>query len=304
MSSTLMATATTPQQLLDKYVRVRAFTEDLCSTLAVEDYVVQSMTDVSPTKWHICHVTWFFEQFVLGAAIPEYRSPNPQFAYLFNSYYVQAGPRYLRPRRGLLTRPTVEEAFRYRAHVDRAMEELIVEAGDDLFARLAPVIELGLNHEQQHQELILTDIKHVFAQNPLFPVFRERKTIDYAPQLSALEWVGFDDGVYEIGHDGGGFAYDNEAPRHRVFLEPFELSSRLITNAEYLEFMEDGGYRNAPLWLSEGWAAVEGNGWEAPLYWQKRDGEWWHMTLAGLRPVEGAKPIYHISYFEADAYAR
>ncbi len=303
MSSVMMATDTTPEQLLAKYRRVRAFTEHLCSPLTVEDYVVQSMTDASPTKWHICHVSWFFEQFVLSEVVKTYESPDPRFAYLFNSYYIQAGPRYLRPRRGLISRPTVEEAHAYRAHVDRAMAEFIRGGGEDAFERMAPVIEIGLNHEQQHQELILTDIKHMLAQNPLHPVYREAKARDYTPQVQKLGWVGFDEGVYQIGHDGEGFGYDNESPRHRVFLEPFELGDRLITNGEFIEFIEDGGYETSCHWLSEGWSTVEGQGWEAPLYWESRDGEWLNFTLAGLRPVVRDEPVCHVSYFEANAFA-
>ena len=303
MISVLTATETTPEQLLAKYRRVRAFTEELCRPLATEDYVVQSMADVSPTKWHISHVSWFFEQFVLVPKNPGYRSPDPQFAYLFNSYYVQAGPRFLRPRRGLLTRPTVEEAYRYRAHVDRHMEEFISGADEERFREVGPVIELGLNHEQQHQELILTDIKHVLSQNPLSPVYRERVTVETASSVPDPDWVTFSEGVYEIGHEGEGFAYDNEGPRHRVFLEPFRLATRLVTNGEYIGFIEDGGYKRSDLWLSEGWATVEDKKWEAPLYWSERDGDWWMMTLAGLRRVERTEPVCHLSYFEASAYA-
>ncbi len=280
MSNALMATETTSEELVARYRKVRAFTEELCRPLAIEDYVVQSMPDVSPTKWHICHVSWFFEQFVLGAHDADYESPDPRFAYLFNSYYVQAGPRFLRPRRGLLSRPTVEEAFAYRARVDRHMGDFITGVGDDVFEEYAPVIEVGLNHEQQHQELMLTDIKHVLAQNPLNPVYRALKPAA-STTVPALDWVDFEEGVYEIGHDGEGFAYDNEDPRHRTFLEPYQLTNRLITNGEYLEFMADGGYRRSELWLSEGWATVQEKGWEAPMYWQTADGAWAVFTLGG-----------------------
>ncbi len=303
MSNALMATETTSEELVARYRKVRAFTEELCRPLAIEDYVVQSMPDVSPTKWHICHVSWFFEQFVLGAHDADYESPDPRFAYLFNSYYVQAGPRFLRPRRGLLSRPTVEEAFAYRARVDRHMGDFITGVGDDVFEEYAPVIEVGLNHEQQHQELMLTDIKHVLAQNPLNPVYRALKPAA-STKVPALDWVDFEEGVYEIGHDGEGFAYDNEDPRHRTFLEPYQLTNRLVTNGEYLEFMADGGYRRSELWLSEGWATVQEKGWEAPMYWQTADGAWAVFTLGGLRPVESSEPACHLSYFEADAYAR
>ena len=303
-TAVLPATKTTPDELLARYRSVRAFTEELCEPLAPEDYVVQSMTDASPTKWHICHVSWFFEQFVLEEHVRDYSSPDPRFAYLFNSYYIQAGPRYARPSRGLISRPTVEEAYEYRSHVDRAVEEFIGQVDDELFAELAPIIELGLNHEQQHQELILTDLKHMLSHNPLNPVYRERKPVGSAGRVSPLEWTAFSEGVYEIGHDGDGFAYDNECPRHRVFLEPFELASRPITNGEYLEFMGDGGYQRPELWLSDGWATVQREGWDSPLYWRRQDDGWWQFTMSGLRPVERAEPACHLSYYEADAFAR
>ncbi|QXD14620.1 ergothioneine biosynthesis protein EgtB [Rhodocaloribacter litoris] len=291
--------------LATRYRDVRAFSETLCRPLVTEDYVIQSMPDVSPTKWHLAHTTWFFETFVLKEHDPAYEPFHPAYAYLFNSYYVQAGERFYRPHRGLLSRPTVEEVYRYRAHVDRHVTALIEGAGPARLETIAPLVEIGLHHEQQHQELILTDLKHVFSMNPLYPVYAERRAVeDAAAPGDGMDWVVFEEGLYEIGHDGRGFAYDNEGPRHRRFLQAFALADRLVTNAEYLAFMEDGGYERPELWLSLGWATVEERGWKAPLYWERRDGTWYHYTLGGFRLVDPAEPVCHISYFEADAYAR
>ena len=287
----------------ERYHEVRARTEDLCEPLATEDYVVQSMEDVSPTKWHLAHTTWFFETFVVQPHAPGYQALDPLYAFLFNSYYVRAGERHCRAQRGYLSRPTVVEVFAYRAHVDGAMQGLLDGADDQLMERLAPLVELGLHHEQQHQELLLTDIKHVFSVNPLRPTYRARPA-EAQPTATPLGWVPFPGGVHEVGHQGGDFAFDNEGPRHRVFLEPFALATRLVSNGEYLEFMEDGGYRRAELWLSLGWATVQEHGWSEPFYWEKRDGEWWHFTLQGMRRVDPGEPVTHLSYFEADAYAR
>jgi ergothioneine biosynthesis protein EgtB len=289
--------------LAERYARVRQFSEALCEPLATEDYVVQSMEDVSPTKWHLAHTTWFFETFILRPHVQAYREFDPSFAFLFNSYYVQAGERHCRAQRGYISRPTVAEVFAYRRHVDAAMAQLL-DAGDAGVApEIEPLVEIGLNHEQQHQELMLTDIKHVFGVNPLRPAYRQQPThaVAAAPPMG---WVGFAGGVHRIGHDGAGFAYDNEAPRHRVYLEPYALATRLVTNGEYLDFMRDGGYERAELWLSMGWATVQENDWSEPFYWERRDDEWWHYTLGGMQPVEAAGPVTHLSYFEADAYAR
>jgi ergothioneine biosynthesis protein EgtB len=285
------------------YQYVRRFSQYLAEPLKTEDYCIQSAEMVSPTKWHLAHTSWFFETFILGEYRNGYRSLHPQYAFLYNSYYNQAGPMHSRPRRGLISRPTVEETFEYRRYVDEHMIRLISgAAGDDLQA-IARLVTLGCNHEQQHQELMLTDIKHVFAQNPLHPVYRpaaERGSGSVPP----LQWISVDEGIYEIGHAGGGFAYDNENPRHRVFLEPFKLASRLITNGEYLEFINDGGYRRPELWLSAGWDTVQLQGWKAPLYWMENDGSWSITTLGGLRPLDPDEPVCHVSYFEADAFAR
>lgn len=287
----------------DHYTRVRSFTEHLCRTLVPEDYVIQSMPDVSPTKWHLAHTSWFFETFLLKPHLDGYSPFHPEYAFLFNSYYVQAGERHCRAQRGLLSRPTVEEVYAYRAYVDEHMHYLLAGLDAGLARVLLPLVEIGIHHEQQHQELMLTDIKHVFSINPLHPVFSE-----YAEQKSqpndAARWVQFDGGLYEVGHPGPGFSYDNELPRHRYFLDDFELSSQLVTNEAYLEFMEEGGYERPELWLSEGWATAQREGWKAPLYWEDRGGEWLHFTLSGLRPVQGDEPVCHVSLFEADAFAR
>jgi ergothioneine biosynthesis protein EgtB len=286
---------------------VRAFTESLCAPLATEDYVVQSMPDVSPTKWHLAHTTWFFETFVLVPHAPGYRPYHPDYAFLFNSYYVQAGERHCRAQRGYISRPTVAEVFEYRHHVDAAMH-VMLEHAEHGSSDVARVVEIGLNHEQQHQELVLTDIKHVLSVNPLRPAYREDTggghDAGVAHSAAPVAWVEFAGGLHSIGHDGDGFAYDNEGPRHRVWLEPFALAARLVTNAEYTAFMDDGGYQRPELWLSLGWATVQEHGWTEPFYWEQRDGEWWHCTLGGMRRVAPDEPVCHVSYFEADAFAR
>ena len=299
-------------RLLGRFREVRDFTNALCRELEPEDCVVQSMPDVSPTKWHLAHTTWFFETFILKKFLPGYRAEVPEYAYLFNSYYNAAGDMHRRDLRGLISRPTVKEAQRYRASIDSHIADLLDRAGAQLLDEIEPILVLGIHHEQQHQELLLTDIKHVFAQNPLYPIFRQTRTHrpalasggTRAPALPApVHFVSFNEAIVEIGHDGRGFAYDNEGPRHRALVPAFSLASRLVTNGEYLAFMEDGGYKRPEFWLSLGWTTVNEQRWEAPLYWVKRDGRWWNFTLAGLRPVDESEPVTHISYFEADAYA-
>jgi ergothioneine biosynthesis protein EgtB len=286
--------------LLERYRSIRRTTEALCEPLAVEDYVIQSMPDASPAKWHLAHTSWFFETFVLEPGLPGYRSLDPRYRTLFNSYYYTVGPMHLRPERGLLSRPTVAQIYEYRRHVDQHMERFL-ETGA-LLEQLAPVVTLGLNHCQQHQELLLTDLKHAFWKNPLFPVYRngEEKAGEGVP----LRWIPFSEGVRSVGHDGDGFAFDNEGPRHRVFLEAFRLGHRLVTNEEYLAFMKDGGYERPEFWLSDGWAARMQEKWDAPLYWFSKQGAWKQFTLAGVRDVQGTEPVCHVSYYEADAYAR
>jgi ergothioneine biosynthesis protein EgtB len=292
------------ETLIRRYQQVREFTERLCQPLVTEDYVIQAMPDVSPPKWHLAHTSWFFETFILAAASPRYGSPHAAYAYLFNSYYVAAGARHCRPKRGLLSRPTVDEVYAYRAQVDKFMTSFLEGLNGQEANTWAPIVELGLHHEQQHQELLLTDLKYNFFCNPLRPVYVTAGIPRCTQDVSALQWVSFPEGVYWIGHDGQGFAFDNELPRHRSFLEPFQLASRLITNADYLAFMADGGYERPELWLSMGWEALQREGWKAPLYWEQLDGTWRMMTLAGMQPVQAADPVCHVSYYEADAYAR
>ena len=288
---------------IEQYQKVRHFTEYLCEPLVTEDYVVQSMPDVSPTKWHIAHVSWFFETLLLLPNVPGYRSLHPQYAYLFNSYYNTLGERHCRPHRGLISRPTVKEAYEYRRYVDEHMLNFLEHLDEQRLEELAPMITLGFHHEQQHQELIVTDIKHVLSCNPLYPAYKARPSAN-PTSVPPMEWISFPEGIYWTGHEGNGFAFDNEEPRHREFVHPFQLASRLVTNGEYLEFLESSGYRDPLLWLSEGWATVNAEEWQAPLYWEKRDGRWYTMTLTGLHELDPAEPACHISYFEADAYAR
>jgi len=291
-------------RLRARYEAVRKMTESLARPLSPEDCQVQSMPDASPVKWHLAHTTWFFETFVLAPHAPGFAVFHPSFTYLFNSYYNAVGDRLPRPRRGLVTRPALDEVYRYRAATDRAMESYFESAGETLPAVMAAVIELGLNHEQQHQELILTDIKHALAQNPLRPVYREGVGTPSSAQVRPMNWSFDDGGIKWVGHDGQGFAFDNEIPRHRVFCAPFEFAHRVVTNEEYLAFMSDGGYERPELWLSDGWSAVNAQNWKAPLYWEKIDNAWWSNTLGGFRPVSEAEPICHVSYYEADAFAR
>jgi ergothioneine biosynthesis protein EgtB len=291
---------------LDRYRTVRARTEALAAPLSPEDQTIQSMPDVSPTKWHRAHVTWFFENFILAPFDNTYRTHDPAYGYLFNSYYEGAGPRHPRPARGMLSRPSIADIARYRAHVDGAMSEFIASAGTSLWQQIAPLVELGLHHEEQHQELILMDIKHVLSLNPLDPVYVPAAPVSAKRNAVApLDFVVFDSGLRQIGHEGAGFFFDNEGPRHKIWLEPFRLASRLATCGEYRAFIADGGYRRADLWLSDGWATVKGEGWEAPLYWRREgDDDWSIFSLGGRRPVDDDEPVVHVSYYEADAFAR
>jgi len=294
------------EKLLARYRAVRDFTARLCRDLEPEDCVVQSMPDVSPTKWHLAHTSWFFETFVVKIWMPRYRPEVPQYAYLFNSYYNAAGDMHRRDLRGLISRPTVAETYRFRDSIDQCVARLLEGADDALLDEIEPVLTLGLNHEQQHQELLLTDIKHVLAQNPLYPVFSENAVAPKNDSVAPQRFVEFEEATVMIGHDGAGFSYDNEGPRHRALVLPFSLSNRLITNGEYLEFMEAGAYTRPEFWLSLGWTTINDPAtarWRAPLYWVERDGEWWNFTLSGFRRVNESKPVTHLSYFEADAYA-
>jgi ergothioneine biosynthesis protein EgtB len=296
-------TATRAEHLRGRFHEVRRFTNALCTGLEPEDYVVQSMPDVSPTKWHLAHTTWFFETFILKRFISGYRPEVPEYAYLFNSYYNAAGDMHRRDLRGLISRPTVQEAHRYRTSIDSHIDDLLGEGDDELLDEIEPLLVLGIHHEQQHQELLVTDIKHVFAQNPLYPVYRRRNTNIIAEDFGPIRFVDFDETVVAIGHDGQGFAYDNEGPRHRALVSAFSLASRAVTNGEYIAFIEDKGYARPEFWLSLGWMTVNEQRWNAPLYWVKRDGAWWNFTLSGLRPVDKSEPVTHVSYFETDAYA-
>ncbi|HPG24787.1 MAG TPA: ergothioneine biosynthesis protein EgtB [Myxococcota bacterium] len=286
---------------------MRGLSESLCARLTPEDCVAQSMPDASPVKWHLAHTTWFFETFLLKEFVRGYEDFHPRFGFLFNSYYNGKGPRHARPARGVLTRPSLEEVLAYRAHVDAHVLDRLDRIGSTpdggVDAESLRILEIGLHHEQQHQELILTDVKHLFSQNALAPAYRA----PLAPTRSApdsLGWKTIAEGVRSIGHSGLGFSFDNERPAHRVFLEPFRIADRLITNAEYREFIADGGYRRPELWLDLGWATVQREGWRAPLYWRGGDGDASEFTLAGERELCDAEPVAHVSFFEADAFAR
>jgi ergothioneine biosynthesis protein EgtB len=303
-SASLPGRNVSPQDasLAPRYLAVRAATEALAAPLSAEDCAIQSMPDASPVKWHLAHTSWFFETFVLEPHMPGYRVHDAAFRVLFNSYYNAVGDKHPRPQRGLLSRPSLDDVRRYRRHVDAAMHELL--ARDELMARLAALIELGLNHEQQHQELILTDVKHMLSCNPLKPAYARARVAEAADGAPPLEWVAFDEGIFEIGYGDAGFAFDNETPRHRQFLEAFALASRPVTNGEYSAFISAGGYRRPELWLSEGWDWLNANAIAAPLYWEDDGGGARQFTLHGMLPVEGGAPVCHVSLFEADAYAR
>jgi ergothioneine biosynthesis protein EgtB len=292
----------------DRYASVRNLTECLSSPLSPEDQAIQSMPDVSPTKWHRAHTTWFFETFVLTPNDPTYSQFHPRYEYLFNSYYEAVGPRHPRAQRGLLSRPGAAEIARYRCHVDAAMEpfvELLDESSGTDERALAELIELGLHHEQQHQELLLMDIKHVLSVNPLQPAYRDDLTVTAPAPNPPLRWIEHEGGLVEIGHDGNGFAFDNESPRHTEYLQPFALADRPVTCGDWLAFMADRGYDRPELWLSDGWALRNAEAWCAPSYWSRDgdDDDWTVFTLGGPKPVDPAEPVCHISYYEADAYA-
>ena len=299
----------TPDALVTRFDEVRAHTEQLAMPLSPEDQTVQSMPDVSPTKWHRAHVTWFFETFVLVPHSPGYRPYDADFEYLFNSYYEAVGPRHPRAERGLVSRPSVGEVMAYRQVVDDAMVALL-ECG--VGAEVAALVELGLHHEQQHQELLLMDIKHVLSCNPTRVAYRPQASpsVSPGPPVTPSSWIDVDGGLVDIGHDGDGFAYDNEGPRHQVWLEPYRIADRLVTCGEWKEFIADGGYRRPELWLSDGWAAVNSRSWEAPLYWRRgdlgragADAPWSRFTLTGPGAVVDAEPVSHVSHYEADAFA-
>ncbi len=303
ITETVFSERLSKESILKQFNKIRKFTNYLVEPLETEDFVIQPMENASPAKWHLAHTSWFFETFVLGKFQPGFESLHPQYAYFFNSYYLQTGMPFTRAKRGLLSRPTVKEVFEYRAYVNEQMEAFITKCSEEIWQEAASVIEIGNHHEQQHQELILTDLKYLLAQNPLLPVYRNANAIK-SEAVAALNWISFEEGLVEIGNKGNEFTYDNEHPHHRTFVQDFELADRLITSGEYLEFMEAGGYEESPFWLDEGWSTVQKEGWKAPLYWFKRDGEWMQFTLSGARPIDLNEPVTHISYFEADAFAR
>ncbi|GAB4285912.1 MAG: ergothioneine biosynthesis protein EgtB [Ignavibacteriaceae bacterium] len=284
------------------FIKIRKFTEQLCLPLETEDYVIQSMPDVSPAKWHLAHTTWFFEAFILDKYVKNYKPYHRDYYYLFNSYYVLMGDRWIRARRGLLSRPTVKEIFNYREEITKRINEFLADSDEEVLCKTLPLVEIGINHEQQHQELLLTDIKHVLSFNPLRPVYSEREIVN-TNNINTENWIDFDEGIYEIGHSGKSFCYDNETPAHKEYVNSFALSDRLVTNREYIEFIEDGGYQKQTLWLSDGWATIEKEKWNAPLYWEKNDGEWYNFTLNGFRKVNPDEPVCHVSHYEADAFA-
>jgi ergothioneine biosynthesis protein EgtB len=289
------------ESLVDRYREVRAHTEALASPLSPEDQTVQSMPDVSPTKWHRAHVTWFFETFVLADHEPGFSPFQDKYWFLFNSYYEAVGPRYARERRGVISRPGANDVGVYRANVDDRMHDLVTSLDGGSLDKLAPTIELGFHHEQQHQELLLMDIKHVLSCNPLQPAYAGVPSEPCEPD--DLGWADVEGGLVEIGHDGSGFGFDNELPRHQVWLEPYRLADRLVTNAEWLRFMEDGGYARHEFWLSDGWARINAEEWRAPFYWQELDGVWFEHTLNGTWPVNPGLPVSHVSFYEAEAFA-
>ncbi|MFZ2081308.1 MAG: ergothioneine biosynthesis protein EgtB [Xanthobacteraceae bacterium] len=297
------ASAEDPQSYwLQAFRSVRAETERRAALLSAEDQVVQSMPDASPTKWHRAHASWFFEQFLLRPHAKDYRAFDERFAYLYNSYYVSAGPRHARPQRGLITRPSADEVTAYRRHVDDAVTRLIESANN--LAELAPIIEIGLHHEQQHQELLLTDILHAFSLNETHPIYDPQWQWPACTSAVDAQRSAPLAGIHIIGHGGAGFCFDNERPAHQILLQPVRLAPSLVSNGDWLEFMADGGYAAPTLWLSDGWATVEAQGWQAPGYWRTIDGSWFAMTLGGLRPIDPALPVCHVSYYEADAFAR
>lgn len=291
------------EAFLAAFRAVRAETERRAAPLAPEDQVVQSMPDASPIKWHRAHTTWFFEQFLLVPHAAGYRVFDERLAFLFNSYYVSAGPRHARPKRGLVTRPDAAEVAAYRRHVDAAVGDLIARADGAVLDQVLAIVEIGLNHEQQHQELMLTDILHAFAQNPILPAYDPAWR---PPSVTAgtSAFVALREAIHSIGHDGRGFCFDNEGPVHRELVGPVRIARHLVSNGEWLAFIADGGYATPTLWLSDGWATVEAEGWQAPGHWRKADGQWLSFTLGGERRIDPAAPVCHISYYEADAFAR
>jgi ergothioneine biosynthesis protein EgtB len=294
------STVKTPSELLATYNAIRRASEDICRPLQTEDYVVQPVVEVSPPKWHLGHTTWFFETFILKPYATGYREFHPEYNFVFNSYYETAGARVIRTDRGNLSRPTVEDVYRYRRHVDRSMEHFLSGVVN---ADIKALVLLGFNHEQQHQELLFTDIKYILGHNPLFPAY-DAKGIEDIPVAPASDFLSMNEGVYQVGYAGDGFCFDNERKRHSVYLQPYRIATRLVTNEEYLQFMHAGGYNDFRYWHSEGWEWVKAKGAKAPLYWHNIDGRWHYYTLRGLEPVVLSQPVTHINYYEAVAFAQ
>ncbi|PSL42964.1 ergothioneine biosynthesis protein EgtB [Salsuginibacillus halophilus] len=292
---------TETNQALQAYTAVREQTRELVSHLNTEDFMLQAAAHVSPTKWHLAHTTWFFEKFILLEHLSDYEYFNAVFFYLFNSYYETVGTPHPQAERGLISRPGVEETINYRKHVDTYMAQLLQQ--EDLSSDVYELVEIGLQHEQQHQELILMDMKYNFSFNPLLPTFKE-SAVPAAGEAPALKFHPFKGGLVEVGHDGTGFAFDNEGPRHNTYVHPYQLANRPVTNGEFMQFIEAGGYEEPSYWLSDGWQKVQEEGWSHPQYWQNHKGKWYVFTLGGLQPVNEAAPVVHVSFYEADAYAR
>lgn len=294
--------ATQMSRISELFQSVRTRTEQLVAPLQPEDMMLQSMEDASPAKWHLAHTTWFFEEFILKPKLPDYQSPDDRFAFLFNSYYVLAGPRHARDKRGLISRPDLNAVMAYRAHVEQVLCDLLAADRDDA-AEIAELVELGCHHEMQHQELLVTDLLHGLSHNPLLPTYSDPAPIAISEEVP-LSFTNHDVGLTEIGHDGHGFAYDCEQPRHKTFVAPFAIADRPVTNRDWVAFIEDGGYTTQPLWLMDGWSTALREKWETPLYWWRQDNEWWTFTLRGPQPVNLDAPVVHVSYYEAEAFAR
>ncbi|ALM08973.1 sulfatase maturase [Sediminicola sp. YIK13] len=288
------------QTLLDFFIETRKHTESICAPLEIEDYVVQPMADVSPPKWHLGHSTWFFEEFILKKYKKGYRVFDTDFSFVFNSYYESLGERVVRSDRGNLSRPSVEKVYEYRNHVTAAVVSLFEEPVD---LELEAVMEIGIHHEKQHQELLLTDIKYILGNNPLLPPYANTYS-EHRQESESREWIELDEGIYEIGHNSNQFCYDNELGRHKVYLHPFQISSTLVTNKEYLKFMNAGGYEHFEYWHAEGWDWVNTNLIKAPLYWHQVDGSWQYYSLKGLQKIDPKAPVTHLSYYEAFAFAQ
>ncbi|WP_075608734.1 ergothioneine biosynthesis protein EgtB [Alteromonas pelagimontana] len=293
---------TRSQTLTRRFLQSRELSLTLCEPLNIEDYGLQAAAEVSPPKWHLAHTSWFYETFILKSYLDNYNCINPRFEILFNSYYQGVGPQFSRPQRGLLSRPTLEEVLEYRKLVETQIVKLIQQQGEN--QGLLNLVELGINHEQQHQELLLTDIKYCFSFNPLLPAYIDPRKLGADEQASPSKMVSFEGADCITGTESEAFHFDNETPAHKVYINDFKLANRLVTNGEYLEFIEDGGYQDAALWLSDGWDHINREGWKRPLYWHCRDGEWFEYTLHGLLPLQHSTPATHISYYEADAFAR